>query len=55
MEFQNTAQTDRFETEHLFQILDRGIDDMEADRELSISDAFQKITELRNARRNTRL
>ncbi|MCM1038500.1 MAG: hypothetical protein NC314_09945 [Roseburia sp.] len=38
----------------LLQILDRGIDDMEADRELPLDEAFQKITELRNIRRNAR-
>ncbi|MCM1082372.1 MAG: hypothetical protein NC393_06415 [Clostridium sp.] len=38
----------------LLQMLDRGIDDMEADRELPIDEAFQKITELRDIRRNAR-
>ena len=33
-------------------MLDRGIDDMEAGRELPLEDAFRKITELRNARTN---
>ncbi|MCC8080424.1 MAG: hypothetical protein LIO80_00140 [Lachnospiraceae bacterium] len=32
--------------------LDRGIDDMEAGRKLSLDEAFQKITELRDTRRN---
>ena len=40
---------------HLLHMLDRGIDDMEADRELPLEDAFRKITELRDARRNTRI
>lgn len=35
--------------------LDRGIDDMEAGRELPLEEAFRKITELRDARRNARL
>jgi len=35
--------------------LDRGIDDMEAGRELPLKEAFQKITELRNTRRNARV
>ncbi len=38
----------------LLQMLDRGIDDMEANRELPIDEAFQKITELRDIRRNAR-
>ncbi len=38
----------------LLQILDRGIDDMEAGRELPLDEAFQKITDLRNIRRNAR-
>lgn len=38
--------------ERLLKMLDRGIDDMEAGRELSLTEAFVKITELRNRRRN---
>lgn len=38
--------------ERLFKKLDRGIDDMEARRELPLTEAFVKITELRNKRRN---
>lgn len=38
----------------LLQMLDRGIDDMEAGRELPLDEAFQKITELRDKRRNAR-
>lgn len=38
----------------LLQMLDRGIDDMEAGRELPVDEAFQKITELRDIRRNAR-
>lgn len=38
----------------LFSILDRGIDDMEASRELPLEEAFEKISELRNVRRNAR-
>lgn len=34
----------------LFQLLDRGIDDMEAGRELPLDEAFQKINELRERR-----
>ena len=36
-------------------MLDRGIDDMESGRELSLEDAFCKITKLRTARRNARI
>ena len=36
----------------LLQMLDRGIDDMEAGRELPLDEAFQKITVLRDIRRN---
>ena len=38
----------------LLQMLDRGIDDMEAGRELPLDEAFHKITELRDIRRNAR-
>lgn len=38
----------------LLQMLDRGIDDMEMGRELPLDEAFQKITELRDIRRNAR-
>lgn len=34
-------------------LLDRGMDDMEAGRELPLEEAFQKIGELRKIRRNT--
>ena len=43
------------EYNHLLCILDRGIDDMEAGRELPLEDAFRKITELKDARRNARI
>ena len=39
--------------ERLLKMLDRGIDDMEAGRELPLAEAFVKITELRNRRRNS--
>lgn len=45
------AEQDR---ETLYRTLDRGIDDMEAGRELPLDEAFDKITELRNVRRNAR-
>ena len=43
------------ENNHLLRMLDRGIDDMEAGRELLLEDAFRKITELRDNRRNARI
>ena len=36
-------------------MLDRGIDDVEMGHELPLEDAFHKITELRDSRRNTRI
>lgn len=42
------------EKRDLLQSIDRGIEDMKAERELSVREAFQKITELRNERRRTR-
>lgn len=56
MELTKSRQADtRNENEHFLRILDRGIDDMEAGRELPLDDAFKKITELRDARRNARV
>ena len=49
------------ETEHNydeknnFRFLDRGIDDMESGRELPLDDAFKKICELREVRKNAGL
>ena len=40
------------ENNHLLRMLDRGID---AGRELPLEDAFRKITELRDTRRNARI
>ena len=42
------------ENSYLLHILDRGIDDMEAGHELPLEDAFRKITELRDTRRNNK-
>ncbi len=39
---------------HILAKLDRGIDDMEAGKELPLNEAFQKIESLRNSRRNAR-
>lgn len=38
----------------LLSALDRGIDDMESGRTLSLDEAFEKITELREERRNAK-
>ena len=43
------------ENEILCRMLDRGMDDMEERRELPVEEAFKKITELRNMRRNARV
>ena len=42
------------DNENLHGMLDRGSADMEEGRELPLEEAFQKITELRNIRRNAR-
>lgn len=55
MELTKNIQTHKRENEHLLRMLDWGIDDMEARREMLLNDAFKKITELRDARRNARL
>lgn len=49
------STTNKNQEYNLLRMLDRGIDDMEAGRELSLEDAFRKITELRNTRRNARV
>ena len=46
----DTSQRD----EYLMRMLDRGIDDMEAGKELPLDEAFQKIRELRDNRRSAR-
>ena len=43
------------EDNNILRMLDRGIDDMEAGRELHLEEAFRKISELRDVRRNARL
>ncbi|MCM1214795.1 MAG: hypothetical protein NC305_01190 [Lachnospiraceae bacterium] len=49
---QNEKTEDIINREKLLKMLDRGIDDMEAGRELPLTEAFVKITELRDRRRN---
>ena len=51
----NKQQDEQYSRNDVLGMLDRGLDDMEAKRELPIEDAFQKITELRDIRRNARL
>lgn len=56
MEQTKSRQIERsHEDESFLCMLDRGIDDMEAGRELPLEDAFKKVTELRDARRNARI
>lgn len=50
----NRVRDDLHGNENLMRMLDRGIDDMEAGRELPLDEAFRKITELRDKRRNAR-
>lgn len=53
MELTKSRQAERLhENGSFLRMLDRGIDDMEAGRELPLNDAFKKITELRDVRRN---
>lgn len=48
-------ENDRQEENDILRMLDRGIDDLEAGRELPLKEAFQKISELRKIRRNARV
>lgn len=50
----NKTHIDLEQDKNLQNALDRGIDDMEAGRELPLDEAMEKITELRNIRRNAR-
>ena len=50
----NQNQINTKEKLNLFHELDKGIDDMEAGRELPLEEAFRKITELREQRRNAK-
>lgn len=43
-----------WENKELFKMLDTGINDMEAGRELPLEEAFEKISELRYIRRNAK-
>ena len=46
------SQDNSAKKQTLLRMLDKGIDDMEAGRELSLEDAFTKISELRKIRSN---
>lgn len=48
-------ENDRQNENDILHMLDRGIDDMEAGRELPLEEAFQKISELRKIRRSARI
>lgn len=50
-----TPDNNQSKDTYLFQMLDNGICDMEAGKELPLADAFQKVSELREYRRNARL
>lgn len=50
----NKTHIDLEQDKNLQNALDRGIDDMAAGRELPLDEAMEKITELRNIRRNAR-
>ena len=51
----NKQQENLYRQNDLIGMLDRGIDDMELRRELPIDEAFQKISEQRDSRRNARV
>ena len=56
MELTKNKPQDNFQKSQTFlHMLDKGIDDMEADRELSLEDAFKEISKLREARKNAKL
>lgn len=49
---QDEKVRDTIKHKRLLKMLDRGIDDMETGKELPLTEAVDKITELRNRRRN---
>ena len=49
------ASNTKANRDELFRMLDRGIDDMEAGRELPLDEAFEMVTKLREARRSERM
>lgn len=53
--FNNRQVSVNRKDEVLYGKLDRAIDDMEKGRVLPLEEAFEKITEMRNTRRNARM
>lgn len=53
MEAVNKTQKAK-DSQSLMNMLDRGIDDMEAGRELPLKEALEKVSELREIRRRAR-
>ena len=49
------SQDNSVKGQTLLHMLDKGINDMEAGRELSLEAAFTKISELRDTRKNAKL
>ncbi len=45
----------RQEDPSVLHLLDQGLDDMEAGREMPLDEAFQKISEMRDTKRNAML
>ncbi len=50
-----TEKQIQIQNENLLRTLDRGIDDMEAKREMPLDDAFRQIIELREKKRSARI
>lgn len=50
----NNQSNNKKNKSNYFSVLGRGIDDMEAGRELPLEDAFKMISDLRDARRCAR-
>ena len=46
---------ENIDEDNLLHILDKSIDDMDAGREITIDEAFQKITELRTIRKDNKI
>lgn len=51
----NALPQEKRDSHSILKMLDRGIDDMEAERELPLDEALRKISELRAIRRNARV
>lgn len=53
--FNDVSQQEKTDDHNVLRMLDRGIDDMEAGRDLPLEEALRKISELRIIRRNARI